>query len=911
MMIATECPPADRLRALAHGRLSDEQSDLLFDHVRGCDACRSELETLHDDGDSLIVTLRGGDGAAGLDDKEGFDEEPGCRVAVAKALGALARSADDTTGPISEALPRVIGEYEVERPLGRGGMGSVYLARHTKLGRSVAIKVLAGHRLADARMRERFDAEMQAIGRLSHPNVVSAFDAREVDGTAVLVTEYIDGFDLGELVARVGPLSVADGCEIGRRVAEALAYTSGEGFVHRDVKPSNVMLGRDGGVKLLDLGLARFQIDDVDSADSDAEPDGRGDAMSGGASGGAAGGGMTGTGQTMGTADYIAPEQVTDSRRVDVRADLYALGCTLFKLLTGRAPFADEKHGTSFAKMTAHVSEAPPSLGERLSGAPAGLVRLVDSMLAKDPSRRPSSPDVVAKALTPLAVGSDLGELVAQAERAERDAGFEASERRPQGSRQAVWWRRRVPVWGLVAAGLIGIVIGFACGITITIRTPDGSKMTMTVPDGSDVEIASTGDDDGASGRAASSGDAATTARQTVRQHSERLQGVWRLVSDQGGGATRAGDETLFIFDGSRLLFDEGNRTQIGIFSLLPDDRDSVSRIRFANPRARLDLVGFARFADDDNVFLEFTGIQSRQQADGRLPRELVPKLLELERIGAVPRTEAEFDRLPKGRAEAIREVLRIGRESTAVDDWGNADGLGPPSITVDTVGENRTWAKEAAMESRTRTHLKQIGLAFHNFHSAYRKIPASAGRKEGSTGVPSGKETYPFSWRVALLPFLEQQELFEQYRFDEPWDSEHNLTLVPKMPEVYRSPFGDTLPGDGEDGGGESESGQTHYMGFAGELSALGRSVGNPFSAFRDGTSNTLLVVESQASVPWTKPEDLPYETAEDAKRAKPFPGQPLRYLGADGAVHSMDPVDWEELAKWITRDGREVVER
>ena len=94
-----------------------------------------------------------------------------------------------------------------------------------------------------------------------------------------------------------------------------------------------------------------------------------------------------------------------------------------------------------------------------------------------------------------------------------------------------------------------------------------------------------------------------------------------------------------------------------------------------------------------------------------------------------------------------------------------------------------------ADRESKTEAQLKQIGLAFHNFHDAYRKLPASAGRKEGSRGVPSGKETHPFSWRVALLPFLENNELFEQYRFDEPWDSEHNLTLVPKMPEVYRSP--------------------------------------------------------------------------------------------------------------------------
>lgn len=635
MMIATECPSADRLRALAHGRLSDEQGDLLIDHVRICDACRSELETLHDDGDSLIATLRGGGGSAGSDDEQGFDREPGCRVAVAKALGALARSAEGTTGPLSEALPRTIGEYEVVRLLGRGGMGSVYLARHTKLGRSVALKFLAGHRLAEARMRERFDAEIRAIGRLSHPNVVSAFDAREVDGTAVLVTEYIDGFDLGELVARVGPLSVADGCEIGRRVAEALAYTSGEGFVHRDVKPSNVMLGRDGGVKLLDLGLARFQIDGVDPADPQAEPG----APVGAASGGDAVGGVTGTGQTMGTADYIAPEQINDSRSVDVRADLYALGCTLFKLLTGRPPFADAKHGTAFAKMTAHVSEVPPSLGERLPGAPAALARLVDSMLAKDPSKRPSSPDRVAKALVPLAVGSDLGELVAQADRAERGVRFDVSEGKPNGSRAAVWWRRRVPVWGLVAAGLIGVAIGFACGITITIRKPDGSKMTMTVPDGSDIEIDSTGEGDvlpreaelnrlsegrpetirqalqtyqqlrvkdkmpfgsdppddsdepigpSVGGDPFSSGSAVETAKQddtrrsgtgsvaSVGQMLQADQGYWRVVERRRGGESLGGGITRVVFRGERLyLLDEERIVAEGKMTLPESVSDS------------------------------------------------------------------------------------------------------------------------------------------------------------------------------------------------------------------------------------------------------------------------------------------------------------------------------------------------
>src|SRR5690606_16235572 len=133
----------------------------------------------------------------------------------------------------------------------------------------------------------------RAIGRLSHPNIVAAHDARDVDGTAVLVTEYIDGLDLGQLVDRRGPLAISDACEMIRQVAVTLTYTSAQGFVHRDVKPSNIMLSRRGDVKLLDLGLARWQWDEIEQT------------------------GMTATGQAMGTADYVAPEQVTDSRSVD------------------------------------------------------------------------------------------------------------------------------------------------------------------------------------------------------------------------------------------------------------------------------------------------------------------------------------------------------------------------------------------------------------------------------------------------------------------------------------------------------------------------------------------------------------------------------------------------------------------
>ena len=193
---------------------------------------------------------------------------------------------------------------------------------------------------------------MKAVGRLAHPNIVQAYDAREIDGMPVLIMEFVEGLDLAEIVRRIGPLPVAEACELVRRTALALQCAHEHGLVHRDIKPSNIMLtapiarsgrgaggegallpspsgrgaGGEGGVaevKLLDLGLARFYAEGV-----------------GGVSPASAGEEMTGTGQAMGTADYMAPEQASDSRTVDIRADIYSLGCTLYKLLSGRAPFS-------------------------------------------------------------------------------------------------------------------------------------------------------------------------------------------------------------------------------------------------------------------------------------------------------------------------------------------------------------------------------------------------------------------------------------------------------------------------------------------------------------------------------------------------------------------------------------------
>ncbi len=235
------------------------------------------------------------------------------------------------------AIPsRLLGEYEVLGPLGSGGMGEVYKARHRRLDKLVALKLLPAGSQGSREAAARFQREMKAIGALDHPNVVEAHDAGEQSGVVYLAMKLIDGVDLERLVKERGPMPIAEACELVRQAALGLHYLHQRGLVHRDVKPSNLMRTSDGTVKVLDLGLARWRMD--------AE----------------AGHSLTGAGRVMGTPDFLAPEQVEDTAAAEARADLYGLSGTLFYLLTGRVPFAEYK--SLFSKLEAHRSAPPPEV---------------------------------------------------------------------------------------------------------------------------------------------------------------------------------------------------------------------------------------------------------------------------------------------------------------------------------------------------------------------------------------------------------------------------------------------------------------------------------------------------------------------------------------------------------------------
>lgn len=539
-MIAVQCPERDNLYQYSVGLLSDAQSEEIAVHLDGCLECQSELLTLSDAGDTLVGQLR-----SPIEDA--FLKEPLLDAAVAEAL-AMPRGADGDRTESCSVAPRVLGEYELLDELGRGGMGRVYRARHTKLDRVVALKILPRGRLEDSGSLARFAREMRAIGQLDHPHVVHAYDGREIDEMPVLVMEYVEGMDLGELVRRLGRLEPEDASELVRQAALGLQYAHERGLVHRDVKPSNLMLTRSGIVKLLDLGLARFYSEPVGEE-------------------------VTGAGQMMGTADYVAPEQVGDSRAVDIRADIYSLGCTFYKLLSGRAPYGGPEYRGALEKMNAHLHRPVPPIGELASALPAALVAVLERMLAKQPEARFATPAEVVDALRPFCAGANPGRLIEQAEQTHALPTFKKGTETATTAGSAAHLpllaslpaRCRCSWQWLIATGFVLLLLaaGFAAGVIITIYKNDQATQ-VEVPDESQVRIDPKGDvqvtlpgTEDATGSAAAFENARSGAAAMERSDVEALQGVWQVESGQDSGRRSPAEmiaslDLKFVFNADR-----------------------------------------------------------------------------------------------------------------------------------------------------------------------------------------------------------------------------------------------------------------------------------------------------------------------------------------------------------------------
>jgi serine/threonine-protein kinase len=285
-----------------------------------------------------------------------------------------------------------LGQYRILEQIGRGGVGRVYKAEHRTMRRIVAIKVLAPDLLETDRAIDLFLREVRACAQLVHPNIVTAFDANETDGRYYLVLEYVEGPNLDQLVRKQGPLSVGLACDYIRQAALGLQCAHLQKMVHRDIKPANILVQRQGMdgegspglVKISDFGLARLAV----------APPAAGFQSSPGTI-------YTRDNTVMGTPDYLSPEQARNLHKVDIRSDLYSLGCTFYFLLTGQVPYPG---GNTLDKLIRHGTEQPQPIENFRSDVPAPVLAIVRKLMAKYPNDRFQTPAELAAALEPFAV---------------------------------------------------------------------------------------------------------------------------------------------------------------------------------------------------------------------------------------------------------------------------------------------------------------------------------------------------------------------------------------------------------------------------------------------------------------------------------------------------------------------------
>ncbi len=272
----------------------------------------------------------------------------------------------------------MLGKYKLLGLLGTGGMSSVYLAENPTINKRVAVKVLPVKRVEQTSFLARFEREARIAFQLGHQNIARAFDKEQMGSIHFIVMEYVEGIDLYEKVKEDGPLAVRDAALYIRQAALGLHYAHQEGLVHRDIKPANLILDRKGTIKILDLGLALE--DDDESSLTKAYDE-----------------------KILGTADYLAPEQARDSHKADRRSDIYALGCTLYYVLVGRAPFAQ---GKLAERIQSHLNKPPPNILEDRPDVPLTIAELYFRMMSKAPEARPQTAEEVADTLDAWLKGS-------------------------------------------------------------------------------------------------------------------------------------------------------------------------------------------------------------------------------------------------------------------------------------------------------------------------------------------------------------------------------------------------------------------------------------------------------------------------------------------------------------------------
>jgi serine/threonine protein kinase len=422
MTVNTQCPPDAVLSDFGLGKLDAASAETVSRHIETCATCRTRVAGISADsfvgrlqkaggaaqpkrertyvpGESLVNSANSTDGSSMEDglprpsnkedglprpsNKEDGLARPSRSIADARKRDGLGRPPHERDGlgsPSSPAPPELLNhpDYELIKELGQGGMGTVYLAKNRMMGRLEVLKVISKSLLDRPGALERFQQEIRSAAKLAHPNIVAAYSVLRPGDLLVFAMEYVRGQDLSAVVHSRAYLPVTNAAFYIHQVALGLEHAHEKGMVHRDIKPNNLMLAIEGKkhvVKILDFGLAKATSEKVGET------------------------GLTKSGQMLGTPDYIAPEQILDPHKADIRADIYSLGCTLYFLLSGQPPFPET---SLFEVFKAHHEREAKPLNLVRPDVPVELASVVAKMMAKDPAKRYQTPIEVARALVPF-----------------------------------------------------------------------------------------------------------------------------------------------------------------------------------------------------------------------------------------------------------------------------------------------------------------------------------------------------------------------------------------------------------------------------------------------------------------------------------------------------------------------------
>ena len=842
--------------------LRDDCEDLShIEHLESCVHCQQRLEELAAEKDIWIKT------DLILSKQTRIEESSWDFTAVFNEIKDHVETKDRRIRSVVSSLlsppshPEMlgrIGRYEVERCIGIGGMGVVFKAIDTELNRPVAVKVLSPHLSDHPTARARFAREARAAAAVVHEHVVPIYNVETEGQQPYLVMHLVSGESLQERIDRVGPLELREILRIGSQIALGLHAAHQQGLIHRDIKPANVLLENNVDRALItDFGLART-ADDAS---------------------------LTITGSHLGTPQFMSPEQASNSR-VDARSDLFSFGSLLYNMCTGKPPF---QATTSLGVLRQIVDTEPPSIVEFNPLCPPWLSAIVGRLMAKQPDDRFADAKQVAELLTGCLAHVQQPNSTAL----------------PSAATALLSRSARSKSFNYAAVGLVLAALLILAGVLITV---DLNKGTIAIEsDGDDIPV--------------------RIMRGTEVVKTLRVSQEGTLVRVAAGAYTIEveGDPDSIEVQNSSVTLKRGNREDVRIVQVSSADDPPVAIVMIVHPdvlkngnaitrRATSSVIrqlnsrdycGIIHFDSQlriswlwpDNGGLanigqrkkEFAKIAAESFADDLpdLPPAISMAIGELKKVDLPRKHIIVFtDGTPAPPSRQIISELQANKISVSIV-YPDLFEFGVPPIyrqlAAKTGGNfhyltrNQSEVIEHAFTSELQTlrinpqkSLEQIGRAFEAYRKSNKRLPGSENMAQASEWTTR----YPYSWRVALLPELGETELFNQYRFDEPWDSHRNLALLSKMPAVYRSYPRLENQADGD----------TRLLGFGILPNELGSDTGDNREGLVDDLSKKILVVESPRSVPWTKPEDL-----ADPKSVL-VEGQSLNVLFYDGKIQIMD---------------------